>query len=67
MKVKSPWNFNIRDGSMVQQEVYTLSIGNGRAWHDAYFGIGSGPNLTLTIALHCPILPTGPITTSFNS
>ena len=39
---------------MVQQEVYTLSIGNGRAWHDAYFGIGSGPNLTLTIALHCP-------------
>jgi len=46
--------FYIRRGSMVQQEVYTLSIGNGRGWHDAYFGIGSGPNLTLTIALHCP-------------
>ena len=59
MKVKSPWNFNITGGSMVQQEVYTLSIGNGRAWHDAYFGIGSGPNSLPYIAL----LPTGPITT----
>ena len=37
MKVKSPWNFNITGGSMVQQEVYTLSIGNERAWHDSYF------------------------------